>query len=99
MMSTYRYGDCIAQLMQIEPQRWLLTHIGVPPVTGSRGKGYGELCLSNLTTIADAEGVELVLSFQPDPDMDPVRLRQWYRRHGFVDRPELDQFVMTREPQ
>lgn len=99
MKDTYRIGDCIAQLLKIRDDRWMLTHIGVPSVTGSRGQGHGEHMLKFVTSEADHEDVTLVLSVQPDPDMDYERIRNWYRRHGFNDRPDLGASVMERDPQ
>lgn len=89
MKDTYRVGNCIAQLMRIRDDRWMLTHIGVPSVSKSRGQGHGERCLTTVTDEADREHITLILVVDPDPDMDYERIRNWYRRHGFVDMPEL----------
>lgn len=100
MEVTYRNGNCVAQLIQLDEHRWLLTHIGVPNMSGWRGHGDGERTLSRLCQLADADSETLVLSIQPDPDMDRERLIRWYLRHGFDFIPEdPDRNSMIRLPQ
>lgn len=84
MKSAYRIGNCIAQLIEITDDTWMLTHIGTPNLSGWRNQGDGERTLSLVCAEADLEEVTLVLSVQPDPDTDRERLTNWYGRHGFA---------------
>lgn len=47
--------------------------------------GAGSRVLSNLTRYADINGLSIELSPSSVFGSDPVRLRKWYERHGFVN--------------
>jgi hypothetical protein len=99
MKDLYRHGGCVAQLMMLPLNTWLITHIGTVKVSGRRGKGDAQRCMELITADADAEHAVLLLTVSPDPDTDEERLRAWYRRNGFGDVAADEQGVsMRRDP-
>ena len=62
---------------------WLLNRVHTNRFLGGRGKGYASQLLNTVLTDADAEGVSLLLSVDPDQGIDFDRLRNWYLRLGF----------------
>src|SRR5580692_4228994 len=79
----YRYNMSIVQLFPVRDGRAMITSIGTQRIGDYRGKGDAQRVLDMVLTDADTEGVILVLSVDPDPDIDPDRLAKWYERNGF----------------
>lgn len=48
-----------------------------------RGQGHGKALLKAITNQADRENKDLLLSVQPDPDMDFNRIVKLYESFGF----------------
>ncbi len=77
---------------------WLLT--GVDVAYAERGKGVARGLMKRVLADADAEGVPLYLSIEPDgtpKGLNECQLRDWYHRLGFVAEGESDT-AMVREP-
>lgn len=74
----------------------VITSVG----TRSRGQGCASRLLKTVTDEADAEGVILYLSIEPDgTGLDEDQLRSWYSRNGFANMdPELTETGMIRQP-
>jgi ribosomal protein S18 acetylase RimI-like enzyme len=85
-----------ANTLQFAPDSWILT--GVEVAEGARGVGAGEALLRQVCADADAEGVTLYLSVQPDRETDEARLRTWYERWGFRGYVDLSPDAMRRAP-
>jgi len=82
-----------------EENAWLLT--GVEVAYDERGKGVARELMRRVLTDADAEGVTLYLSVEPDGSLGSLEaseLMDWYERLGFVRMSESD-YGMVRQPQ
>ena len=71
----------IADLVEIDPNLYLVTRINVP--TASRAKGFGSKLLREIIEDADREGTTLEIHPVPSGGMTRKELISWYRRHGF----------------
>jgi hypothetical protein len=91
----YRYGGATVDLVYIGENRWLVTWIE----SKNRGQGEAQRVLDQVKQDADAEGVWLWLSIQPDPGVSWIRLSQWYSRNGFVHNRISDPNSMERLPE
>lgn len=65
---------------------WIVTSVAVP-LRRNRGKGAASRLLDRVLVDSDAEGVQLVLSVEPDgtDGLDFEALQRFYVRHGFRD--------------
>lgn len=75
------FQPAIADLVEIEPNTYLLTRINVP--TKLRGHGVGSLLLDKILAQADALGVTIVLEAHASGGMGNKNLVDWYKRRGF----------------
>lgn len=77
---------------------WLVTSVGVQ--SHQRGTGAASRLLDEVLKEADAEGVSMFLSIEPDgTGLDAATLRSWYERKGFEAMdPELTEIGMVRTP-
>lgn len=78
-----------------EPVGWIFTlgdtQYGMPVLITRlyvldkyRGHGHGRALLRALCTQADRENKDLLLSVQPDPEIDESRLLSFYESFGFT---------------
>lgn len=74
----------------------VITSVG----TRQRGEGNASRLLKKVLDEADAEGVTVYLSVEPDgTGLTDAQLRDWYRRNGFEEMdPELSETGMIRHP-
>jgi GNAT superfamily N-acetyltransferase len=81
------------------PGAWLLT--GVEVSREERGKGVARGVMQQVLNDADAEGVPIYLSVEPDgTGLGEDDLVDWYERLGFVlVEPDISSsLIMVREP-
>lgn len=77
------YHRANVDLIRINPRAWLVTRVEV----GSewRGQGAGGRLLDRVCMAADVEGVDLLISVEPDgTGLDHEALVGFYERRGFV---------------
>lgn len=79
--------NSIADLVQLEPYRYLLTRIVVP--TEHRHKGVATKLLERIITQIDEHAMELEVHPVPyDDTVDRDKLIAWYHKNGFVQQPD-----------
>ena len=73
----------VVQDLTIKGGGWIITRINVPEI--HRGKGYGSALLDRFLELADhfQKTVSLGAS-SSNPKFTNGKLREWYKRHGFI---------------
>lgn len=77
---------------------WLLNRIHTNRFRGEREKGHAAALMKIVLGDADADGVSLMLSVEPDPGVDYNRLRSWYVRLGFRQFAPDNHSTLIRTP-
>lgn len=89
--------DC-GHLEQLGGKReWIITRVNVPEA--QRGNGYASQLLRALLDMADKAKVELGLGVSSsNPKFTNGKLREWYKRYGFVKPVGAPTNVLIRKP-
>lgn len=61
-----------------------------------RGKGYGSILLDKLLSEFNSKGYNLICEVNPYGPLNDEQLRDWYKRHGFVDNPDIPKSLIFR---
>lgn len=88
----------VADLIQMNPSRMLITRINVP--AKYRGSGVGSQLLSEICSAADTDHIELILEVMSSGDLSDEELVDWYSRYGFKVKFNKDygSVIMQRHP-
>lgn len=91
MKATYASVDegAVIHLVNAGEHGWLITSVGV--LRSMRGQGAASRLLDVVIEDADREGVQLILSIEPDgTGLGYTALRAFYERHGFKPMPHAE---------